>query len=306
VNDIRNAALPYMVLPEMRQYWIEATARPRPDWELPALVASALDPDFRPSAIANTVMAAIGCCQIAIILVDDLLDDDPKGAYQTLGAGKAANLALAFQSLGVQLIGKLDLPSDQIRLLGDALNTLCLQTAVGQHRDVSQTTWSEELYWQVVSDKSAPFYAGVMSLGALMHGRLEAAPTFHAIGRLVGEMVQIRDDLVDIMAEPAAPDWAHGGNLLLIYARNREEPEEVAEFEALVADVLAGQEGALERAQQFLIDDAAVDYCALLLRNKADDALACLRSSGTKNHQPVQDLLDKLVTQVTDMCEVRD
>jgi len=298
VETIRDAAERYMILPEMRAYWQQATERSRPDWELVETVASAIDPEYRRNNIAQEVMAAIGCCQVAIILVDDILDDDPKGAYRTIGAGKAANLAMAFQSLAMELICKLDLPAERVMPLQSALAQLCLRTAVGQHLDVSEAVWTSDAYWQVVRDKSGPFYAGVMGMGALMLGRPEYLVTFRTIGGLVGEMIQIRDDLMDIMAEPAAPDWAHGGNLLLIYARENEDAAMVADFEKAVTDVLANEAGALERAQQFLLDDGGADYCLCLLREKATAAMDIMKSLAVENHQPIQGVLDKLVNQI--------
>lgn len=301
MEKIQSAALQYMVLPEMRQYWTEATARRRQDWELPALVASAIDPNFRTNPISDRVVAAIGCCQISIILVDDILDDDPKGAYRQIGAGKAANMALAFQSVAFKLVAGLDAPAERARRLSHALSAMSLRTAVGQHLDVSETAWSEAGYWQVVDDKSTPFYEWVMGIGALMHGNDEFVATFRAIGKIVGQMIQIRDDLVDIMAETPAPDWAHGGNLLLIYARENEDRAAVRTFETAVAGVLSGEAGALESAQEYLIGDGAVNYCAELLKAKAEDARGILRMSAVTNHQPIQGLLDKLVNQVVAM-----
>ena len=55
-------------------------------------------------AIALPAVAAIACLQISIILVDDILDDDPRGAYHRLGAGRAANLGLAFQAAALKLL----------------------------------------------------------------------------------------------------------------------------------------------------------------------------------------------------------
>ena len=113
-------------------------------------------------------------------------------------------------------------------------------------------------------------------------------------------MVQIRDDLMDIMAQPAAPDWAHGGNLLMIYGRLTED---TCAFETAVQRIIDGDPAALERTQQMLIDDGGIEYCICLLEERRDKALELLRSANIKNDQLVQDVLDKLVSQIKDMLE---
>ena len=44
------------------------------------------------------------CLQLSIMLVDDILDDDPRGFQIDKGPGWAANLALALQSAAVRLV----------------------------------------------------------------------------------------------------------------------------------------------------------------------------------------------------------
>ena len=77
-----------------------ADTHPR-DWELPLLACEALG-QSREKAIP--ACAALACAQISIILVDDMLDDDPRGEYHRIGSGRAANFALAFQAAGVQAL----------------------------------------------------------------------------------------------------------------------------------------------------------------------------------------------------------
>src|SRR6188474_198738 len=66
-------------------------------WEHPVSACRAVggrEEDALPAA------AALFCSMISIHLVDDMLDDDPKGDYHRLGIGRTANLGLAFQAAG--------------------------------------------------------------------------------------------------------------------------------------------------------------------------------------------------------------
>jgi hypothetical protein len=77
-----------------------AATRPR-DWELPVMACEALS---QSSEKAIPACAALACAQISIILVDDMLDDDPRGEYHRIGSGRAANFAVAFQAAGAEAL----------------------------------------------------------------------------------------------------------------------------------------------------------------------------------------------------------
>jgi len=77
-----------------------AATRPR-NWELPLIPCEALG-QAREKAIP--ACAALACAQISIILVDDMLDNDPRGEYHRIGNGRAANFAIAFQTTGAEAL----------------------------------------------------------------------------------------------------------------------------------------------------------------------------------------------------------
>ena len=77
-----------------------ASTHPRA-WELPVVACQALG-GFPEKAIPAS--AALACAQISIILVDDILDDDPRGESHRIGYGRAANFSVAFQSAGVEAL----------------------------------------------------------------------------------------------------------------------------------------------------------------------------------------------------------
>lgn len=304
INTIRQAAMRYINLADMVKYWEKATEKERPDWMLPLKVAQAIEPEYVPDDNAAAVMAAIGCSQISIILVDDMLDNETGGAFQEMGVGQAANMALAFQNLAMYLISHLKLPAKTIENITGALSYMGLQTAVGQHLDVTLSEWTETSYWYVVQAKSNPFYAWTFAIGAYLVERPEYAQLFQQVGGLLGEIVQIRDDLLDIMAESPAPDWFSGGNILLVYAMSNDDTHQLNAFKKAVEQIRAGVVGSLERAQMLLIDDGAVDYCYRLLQERADTARKLLAKSGIKNHQSIQTLLDGLVNNVAEMVSI--
>ncbi|MEJ5199589.1 MAG: polyprenyl synthetase family protein [Anaerolineae bacterium] len=244
--------------------WPEATAvfpargdEPlRFDWQLPVLACRAVG---GAEEVALPAAAAVACLQISIILADDMLDQDQRGEHHRLGVGRTANLALAFQAAALALIGRAPAPAAARSAAQAALADAALMTAFGQELDV-QNLQGEANYWRVVKAKSTPFYAAAVQVGALLGGADAAtAQGIHDLGVLLGEMIQIFDDLTDAFQTPANPDWTEGrNNLAILYAITATYPQR-DEFLALRPrtadpDVLAA-------AQKLLIVSGAVSYC---------------------------------------------
>ncbi|MGC8780822.1 MAG: polyprenyl synthetase family protein [Anaerolineae bacterium] len=240
------------------------------DWQLPVLACRAVGGS---EEVALPAAAAVACLQISIILADDMLDQDPRGEHHRLGTGRAANLALAFQAAALALIGRAPAPAEARSAAQAALADAALMTAFGQELDV-QNLQGEANYWRVVRAKSTPFYAAAVQVGALLGGADAAvAQGIHDVGVLLGEMIQIFDDLTDAFQSPANPDWTEGrNNLALLYATTAEHPRR-SELLALIPR--AGDPAALAAAQQILIGAGAVSYCVYqwLARYRAAAAL---------------------------------
>ncbi len=204
-------------------------------------------------------MASILCLQKSIILVDDILDDDPTGRHITMGSGRSANLALALQAASIKLIEQCDVSAERRRAALLALNQMALDTAVGQELDVQNLT-GEENYWRVIRAKSTPFYGTALMIGALLAGvSQDKARTIYGIGVLFGENIQIYDDLEDAFQVPANPDWLQGrNNLLLLYGStaNYDERDRFAELRSR-----AHEPDCLHEAQEILVRSGAVAYC---------------------------------------------
>ena len=246
-----------------------ASTHPR-DWELPIIACQALGEAPEKAIPAATALA---CAQISIILVDDMLDEDPRGEYHRVGNGRAANIAVAFQAAGVEALlengAGTKVRSEAVKSLSQMMSI----TAFGQDLDIKNPA-DETSYWQVVENKSASFYGCAFHIGALLgNAEDDLANELKKLGELYGEMIQIHDDLNDTMAVPANPDWLQGRKPLpILFAQTVEHPDQ-DRFLELYQDISA--QGALQEAQEILIRCGAVSYCVdgLLRRHHAAQAI---------------------------------
>ncbi len=289
VDDVRAAVLrlPEMAgWPEVARLFAAQGDRVRLDWQLPALACRALGGD---ETVVLPAVAAVACLQISIILVDDILDQDPRGTYRRLGSGRAANLALAFQAAALALVEQAPVAAERRTAAAAALARAALATAFGQELDVRNLR-GEESYWRVVRTKSTPFYGAALQIGAFLAG---ASPTvaqnLYDFGVLIGEVIQIFDDLMDAFQTPANPDWLAGrNNLALLYASTAAHPQRER-----FAELLTRAEDArvLEEAQQVLISSGAVSYCIYQLIQRHRAACHLLNQLALADPAPLSDLL---------------
>ena len=274
-----------------------ASLRPR-DWQLPIVACQAVG---KPAEQAIPASAALACAQISIILVDDMLDDDPRGEYHRIGPGRASNLALAFQAAGMDALIESPAGSSARLAALDSLNRMMLTTAHGQELDV-QNPADETSYWRVVENKSAPFYGGALRLGALLAEAGEAATeVLEHLGRIYGEMIQIHDDLNDTMAVPANPDWLQKRNPLpILFALTVDHPDQ-ARFKELYEDLSIGN--SLEEAQEILIRCGAVSYCVDQLLHRYQTAQGILGESSLPNKEAAATLVEEVIEPVYRLFE---
>src|SRR6185436_19841439 len=94
------AAQSWPGIPEvLKRVW----ARKDRHWRIPAVACEAVG--GRPEQ-AIPAMAAMACLHTSILLIDDLLDADPRGEYHRLGAPAVANLAAALQAVGLEVLAQ--------------------------------------------------------------------------------------------------------------------------------------------------------------------------------------------------------
>jgi geranylgeranyl pyrophosphate synthase len=269
-----------------------ARGKPR-HWTLPVKACQAVG--GRPEQ-AILAMVATACSHISIILVDDMLDDDPRGEYRRVGTGAAANLACAFQAAGLAAIthyqGKTD---TKIRSL-ESMNRMILTTSLGQAWDVSNPQ-DEAAYWRIVETKSSPFFGTALQIGALIGGAPdEVADLFYRVGALYGEMIQIHDDMGDTLEVPANADWTqHRSPLPILFARSVAHPDRERFLELLdnVKDI-----NELQEAQRILIRCGAISYCVDQLMRRHQKAENILETMTLARQDTVSTLFEEVISPV--------
>jgi geranylgeranyl pyrophosphate synthase len=225
-------------------------------WKMPVLACEAVGGTLEQII---PVSAALACLQLNIILIDDLLDADPRGEYHRIGAPTTANFAAALQAAGLEAIMQSE-AGRAVKLAAlNSLNQMMLTTAFGQHFDV-QNPAGEEAYWRVVRTKSSPFFGVALQMGALFGGAsFETVEGLRQIGHLYGEMIQVHDDLADAMAVPANADWLQGRSSLPILFARLVDHRDRLRFLELCRTVSDSE--ALAEAQIILIRCGAISYC---------------------------------------------
>ncbi len=294
-------------LPTMRE-WDEARSLfarvadgKQPHWLMPVWSCESVggtEGDALPAC------AALACAHIAIILVDDMLDSDPRGEYRRIGAPAAANLACAFQAASIESLARADIP-DEARLAAlDAMNQTFLSTALGQFWDV-QSPNDEEGYWRVVRTKSSPFFGTALLIGGLAGGAsVKIAGRLKELGGLYGEMIQIHDDLEDSLAVPANSDWILGrAPLPILFAKLVDHPER-ARFLELCRDVNAS--AALEEAQAILIRCGAAAFCVDQLLRREASARAALDALPLARREILDGLFERVIAPVWKLFEAME
>lgn len=261
-------ALPQIVAwPEVAELFAPGTELPSKDYRIPLYVAKAVGGE---AARALPGAAAIACLQMTIVLVDDLLDDDPRGAQKRIGIGPAANIASALEAAAFAYIDRAEVPVAARAQAMSALANMLLDTALGQRMDILNEGGEEE-YWQVAFAKSSPFCRSAFTVGAILGGGDERTVAgLTKVGALVGETQQLHDDLDDALALPAQPDWRRPrNNLLTLYALTIDHPER-ERFVELLQDPDRTEN--LKEAQAILSRSGAVSYCAYHLVKRHQEA----------------------------------
>ncbi len=267
-------------------------------WEFPIYACQAVGGEV---AAAVPAAAAISCLQLALVLVDDMLDEDPRGMYRQLGHAATANLAFAFQSAAFRVIERSPVDAERRVAIHAALAEMALTVALGQDLD-AQNLGGEEGYWTIAQTKSAPCFAVTFRIGALLGGASpDLAKRLHDFGFLVGVNLNIYDDLIDALQSPARPDWKQGrNNLAILYALTADHPER-AQFEKLRTQ--ADDPRSLETAQQILIRCGAISYCLYHIAERHRSARQLLDSTPLVDPDPLRKLIGRQVQPLVALLE---
>ncbi len=230
--------------------------KPSAHWMLPLYSCQSVGGNQSQSIPAVSAMIAF---QTAILLVDDLLDNDGRREILGLSVGETANLATVFQAVGLECITQ-NLPGpEEHRQIVNQINQMMVETAYGQALD-HQNPDSEEAYWRAARAKSCPFFGLAFYLGAVMGGAsIETATAIQKLGRLYGEMIQIHDDLSDCLSTSIGSDWIQKKAALpILFARIVDHPDR-QKFMSLLE--LGTDSDSIRTAQEILLRCGAVSFC---------------------------------------------
>lgn len=271
--------------------------RPLSCLEHPRIAAQALgvDPD---RALPGSV--AVYGLQAGIHLIDDMIDHESTGLYRSLGEGATANLATALIAAGFRAIAEAGVSdARRARMLGLLASTV-LTTAHGQALD-AEATIDEAAYWRLVEAKSTPLFGAALAIGGTLAGAdEETSQSLERIGRDVGTLVQIHDDLGDAMDETAQPDWQRpGANLAMLYAASADHPQR-ERFVTVTAQAMH-DEGALSEAQAILVRSGAISYCCYKIAEVHGRARALADTMSLPEPTPIRDLLEHYIAPLEDL-----
>ncbi len=248
-------------------------------------------------------MAAIGCLHVAIGLVDDMLDGDDDGLYHRLGGGRTANLAAACQATASQLLAMAPTSPRQHAIAHRALTRAALATAHGQELDVGAAGQLDEAsYWRVTDAKTPPLFGAALELGAILGGAdRELCRGLACLGKPLGRMVQISDDLKDALETPACPDWQRPGtNLALLYTLLAEHGER-QRFLRLLPQI--DDPAALDEAQHIVARSGAASYCCYRLLRLHQDLRSQIESLSLRHPEKLMALADEHILPLTELFE---
>jgi geranylgeranyl pyrophosphate synthase len=248
-------------------------------------------------------MLAVGCAHVGILLVDDMLDADPRGDYHRVGMPASSNMACAFQAAVLYAIGQRSQDPISKLVTLNSFNEMFLSTAFGQFLDASaEAPADESAYWRVIQTKSSPFFGAALQVGALAGGgTLKTAEQLKRLGCIYGQMIQIHDDMHDSMEIPANPDWVQGRSPLPILFASLVNHPERKRFLALNRNI--AEPAALQEAQEILIRCGAISYCADQLLRKHRAAQEILDGISLVDYAPISSLLDEVIAPVHKLLE---
>ncbi|HMQ11238.1 MAG TPA: polyprenyl synthetase family protein [Oligoflexia bacterium] len=209
---------------------------------------------------ALAIEAAIVCFIINCILIDDVLDKDEKGIWQTYGAGRVANLAAALQARQQTLIHQSSFSDHQKQEVMFHLNQMKLKEARAQEL-ATRSPLDLNQYWDIVHGKSGNVCATAMQLGGLLGGADQSQiEVLYTIGKNLGEVGQISNDLRGAFDESINPDWAMPGcSLPILIALTSQH----AQLNALKQHIDSGIHNTteLKKVQDILLESGAVSLC---------------------------------------------
>jgi geranylgeranyl pyrophosphate synthase len=250
---------------------------------------------------ALPVSAACYCLLASIHLVDDMLDNDPRGDYHVLGTGTCANLALAFGAIGIGIANNEDVPAALRPQLVNELTGMMLSTAHAQQMDISQNG-DETLYWEITKSKSPPLFGSALFGGCLLgNGNVQQAKQIKELALPFGLMVQISDDIYDVMQPTVSADWfSKNNNLAILYAMKANHKDRLEFLDQL--QQVSPQN--LDRLRSIVISSGALSYCLYHLLEQYKIALDLVKLPGVEKPRKLKEIANYLVAPAINILEL--
>ncbi len=282
--------------PEMAKIFDRAVIQPNQVWEWPYRACKAVGGD---EAMAAPSGAAILCMILSILLVDDMLDQDPRGVHLRLGDAITANISFAYQAVAFRLISETPVDAERRAAVMASFAQMALTMAYGQDLDARNLT-GEENYWKVTHAKSSSYFGTAMYAGAIMgNASPEVAKRLQNVGGLTGDVIQIHDDIKDALETPANPDWKQmRNNLLFLYAQTADHPDR-ERFLALQSRV--DDPKALREAQQILIRCGAVSYGMYHICQRYTASMKILEGTQLADPIPLQEVIVQYIVPLVEL-----
>ncbi|MBN1439738.1 MAG: polyprenyl synthetase family protein [Anaerolineales bacterium] len=282
--------------PEMVRIFEQHVPKPHQVWEWPYRACRAVGGE---DSLASSSAAAILCMILSILLVDDMLDQDPRGIHLQLGDAAAANISFAFQSASFRMLAGTPVDAERRATVMRAFADMGLTMAFGQDLDVRNLS-GEENYWKVTHAKSSSYFGTAFFAGAVMgNADSDTAARIRKLGELMGDVVQIHDDIKDALDTPANPDWKQmRNNLLFLFARTADHPDR-ERFLALQPQV--DDPEALKEAQRILVRSGAVSYGMYHICHRYQACMGILNETPLKDPEPLKEVVVKFIYPLTEI-----
>jgi len=282
--------------PDMLRIFIYQANQPNQVWDWPFRACRAVGGE---ESLAASSAAAILCMMPGAALIDDMLDQDPRGEHLRLGDAAAANLSFAFQAATYKLISQTPVDAERRSAVLACFAQMALTIAYGQELD-KQNLSGEENYWKVTHAKSSSYFGAAMYAGAIIGlANPDIAVRLRNLGELTGDVIQLHDDIRDAFETPANPDWKQmRNNLLLLYAQTADHPDR-DRFLALRPRV--DDPKALKEAQEILVRCGAVSYGMYLVCQRYMASKKILEETQLADPAPLREVIVKYVRPLADL-----
>ncbi|MCU0795814.1 MAG: polyprenyl synthetase family protein [Akkermansiaceae bacterium] len=251
----------------------------------------------------SALEAAVYAATLGSFLIDDVMDCDTTKPDFGMDVGRRVNLGCTLLVAGSLMIAQSGYPAGILTQLQEEYAQWLLHAAVGQEIEARSAAHGEATadlearYWEAVGAKSSQQVGCMLRFGAVMAGRPDQAEGLFRIGRILGEMAQILDDIGDGVGPQRSPDWeSPGKNLLMVFCHHPSNPqrEEFVElFPKTVSDAAAHR-----RCREIMISSGAVGYAIYQYFDRYRQARALAEAIEGYDRRPLKELVSQQIKKI--------